>query len=187
VSYCSGSRTRSNRPSPRSFVSAATAKARNARRINGRSAGGTRLSTSSMALRRWSSTESTRLRPEAERLKSANLRSSADSVRTTSPLRSSLEQILVAFEAWTASSTATALGGCAPSRAIRTRTRSCGLVTRSSTSITVRAATRRSAFAARSVSSSSSDGRFPELCTPQIIEQVVAPAQSPSRTMKVIG
>jgi hypothetical protein len=180
-------RVRSNRPSPGSTGAEAAAKIRNARRTDVLSAGGTRVSTSWIASRRRSRTESTSVRPEAERLKSANLRSSGDSVRTTSPLRSSLEQILVALEAWTASSTATALGDCAPSRAIRTRTRSCGLVTRSSTSITVRAATRRSAFAARSVSSRSSDGRVSELCTPQIIEQVVAPAQSTASKAKAIG
>ncbi len=134
-----------------------------------------------IAVRRSVITPLTSSRPVAVRSKRRSRRSDPAGRRPMNPARSRRLHTRVAFDACTFSSVATALGVVGPSRKIKTRTRNCGPVTRSSTAITVRATTRRSTSAARRVDPrTSSSGCFFALPIRQIMYGI-GPARQPVR------
>jgi len=158
---------------------AARAKVARPSRTDARPRSSSRPTTAATASRRWSNTRETRFWPAAVSPKMVDRRSDADCARSRYPLASSRRQILVALDACTFNSLATAPGVVEPFRKINTSTRSCGPVTSCSTAMTERATTSRSASAATRVASSNSSQSFRDVdSTAHSMEPMIALAQS---------
>lgn len=128
---------------------AACAKASNTGPMLRRSSGGIFCITAAIAARRCSMTFSTNARPCLLSASSRYRRSAGLSLRSSKPAETSRSQVRVALEGWTPKSAATAPRFCGPWESINTSTRSCGEVTRCSTSATDWAITARNTRAAR--------------------------------------
>lgn len=135
---------------------AAWAKASNTGPMPRRNSAGILSNTAAMDARRCSISWSTKERPSRLSARSRYRRSSGLSLRSRSPAATSRSQVRVALEGCTPKSAATAPRFCGPWVSMKTRTRSCGEVTRSSTSATDWATTAMNTRAARIAASISS-------------------------------
>lgn len=158
---------------------AAWAKASNAGPMLRRNSAGILSNTAAIAVRRCSISCSTKARPSRLRAKSRYRRSAGLSLRSKRPAATNRSQVRVALEGCTPRSAATAPRFCGPWVSMKTRTRSCGEVTRSSTSATDWATTAMNTRAAR-IAASISSGKSARTAEPDGQSAVTASVRAGS-------